>query len=100
MIDVRRLVVLRAVAAHGTVTGAASALSYSASAVSQQLSRLERELGVALVHRNGRRITMTPIGQELAERAGALIELVHDFEAQAKGGGDRTGDGGAVREVG
>ena len=84
MTEVRRLLVLRAVAAHGSVTGAAGALSYSASAVSQQLSRLERELGVALVHRNGRRITMTPVGQELADRAGALIELADDFEARAK----------------
>lgn len=83
MIDVRLLVVLRAIAVHGSVTGAARALSYSPSAVSQQLARLERELGVTLVHRHGRRITMTAHGQDLADRAAALIELADDVEARA-----------------
>src|SRR5438270_7513136 len=84
MIDVRRLLVLRAVAAHGSVTGAARALSYSPSAVSQQLAALERELGVSLADRHGRRIRMTAAGTELAARATALIELADDFELRAR----------------
>lgn len=75
--------VLRAVAAHGSVTGAAAALSYSPSAVSQQLARLERELGAELVRRHGRRITMTPLGHELANHAAALLELAEEFELRA-----------------
>ena len=91
MLDVRLLVVLRAIAAHGSVTGAARALSYSPSAVSQQLARLERDLGVPLVYRHGRRITMTAHGQDLADRAAALIELADDVEARAARAG-RAGD--------
>ena len=43
MLDVRRLRVLHAVSAYGSVTAAAAALGYTAPAVSQQLAALERE---------------------------------------------------------
>jgi DNA-binding transcriptional LysR family regulator len=45
VIDPRRLGVLQAVAVHGSVAGAASALHLSPPAVSQQLLALERETG-------------------------------------------------------
>ena len=49
MLDVRRLRVLHAVSAYGSVTAAAAALGYSAPAVSQQLAALERETGMKKV---------------------------------------------------
>ncbi len=55
MLDVRRLRVLRELAARGTIAATADALGYTAPAVSQQLAALEREAGVALLERNGRR---------------------------------------------
>ena len=54
MLDVRRLVVLREVALRGSFSAAAQALTYSQSAVSQQIATLEREAGTRLVERNGR----------------------------------------------
>jgi molybdenum-dependent DNA-binding transcriptional regulator ModE len=51
MLDVRRLRVLGEVARAGSLAGAAEALSYSPSAVSQQIATLEREVGMALVER-------------------------------------------------
>ena len=54
MLDVRRLRVLHAVSAYGSVTAAATALGYSAPAVSQQLAALEREVGLPLTERAGR----------------------------------------------
>ena len=45
MLDVRRLVVLREVAVRGSFSAAAQALTYSQSAVSQQIATLEREAG-------------------------------------------------------
>ena len=51
MLDVRRLRLLRELHARGTVTAVAEALAYTPSAVSQQLSTLERETGVRLVER-------------------------------------------------
>jgi DNA-binding transcriptional LysR family regulator len=53
MLDVRRLVVLREVAVQGSFSAAAQALTYSQSAVSQQIATLEREVGTRLVERNG-----------------------------------------------
>jgi DNA-binding transcriptional LysR family regulator len=72
MID-RRLYVLRMVAACGTVTGAAEALHYAPSAVSQQLRTLGKELGVNLVVQDGRRIRLTPAARVLVEHADELL---------------------------
>ncbi|HET7326393.1 MAG TPA: LysR family transcriptional regulator [Nocardioidaceae bacterium] len=72
MID-RRLHVLRMVAAHGTVTGAAAALHYTPSAVSQQLRSLARELGTDLVVQDGRRIRLTAAARVLLAHADDLF---------------------------
>lgn len=54
MIDPTALRSLVAVEQHGSVVGAASALGYTASAVSQQVKRLESQTGVELLERHGR----------------------------------------------
>jgi len=72
MID-RRLLVLRMVAECGTVTGAAQALHYAPSAVSQQLRTLGKELGADLVVQDGRRIRLTPAARVLLEHADELF---------------------------
>jgi DNA-binding transcriptional LysR family regulator len=69
MLDLRRLQVLRTVAAAGSIAGAAKVLHVSASAVSQQLALLEREAGVALVNRSRHGVTLTAAGSRLAGRA-------------------------------
>jgi DNA-binding transcriptional LysR family regulator len=74
MLDTRRLLVLREVAAHGSVSGAADALGYTPSAVSQQLAALEREAGRALIERRGRGIRLT-------ETARLLLPHAHDVLA-------------------
>lgn len=72
MIDPRRLRVLQAVAAHGSVAGAAGALRLSPPAVSQQLMALERETGASLIDRAGRQVRLTAAGRLLAAH-GELI---------------------------
>jgi Bacterial regulatory helix-turn-helix protein, lysR family len=72
MIDPRRLRVLQAVAAHGSVVGAADALRLSPPAVSQQLLALERETGASLIDRAGRQVRLTAAGRLLAAH-GELI---------------------------
>ena len=59
MLDLRRLRLLRELDARGTVHGAARALDYTPSAISQQLAVLEREAGVALLERSGRNVRLT-----------------------------------------
>ena len=78
MLDVRRLRTLREVALHGTIRAAAEALSFSPSAVSQQLSALERELGYELLERRGRSVHLTAAGRVLVDRAEAILAELAD----------------------
>lgn len=81
----RRLVVLQAVARHGSVAAAAAALHLTPSAVSQHLSALERECGVAVVDRSrrgGQRpIAFTPAGRRLIGHADRLVQVLDDMDA-------------------
>jgi DNA-binding transcriptional LysR family regulator len=72
MLDVRRMQVLRAVITSGSITAAARNLGYTPSAISQQLSALEREAGTALLERVGRGVRPTPAGLLLSEHAKTL----------------------------
>lgn len=79
-IDPRRLRVLHEVARRGGVMRAAEALHLTASAVSQQLAQLEREVGLALIDRSQRRVSLTPAGRVLAGYA----ERVEDELTEAR----------------
>jgi DNA-binding transcriptional LysR family regulator len=81
MLDVRRLRVLRELAARGTIAATADALGYTAPAVSQQLAALEREAGVELLERNGRRRRLTPAGEELVARTEGILRELEAAEA-------------------
>jgi DNA-binding transcriptional LysR family regulator len=72
MIDLRRLHVLRAVAHHGTVTAAASALHFTPSAASQQIRQLGRDLGVPLLEPHGRNVRLTQAAWTLLSHADAI----------------------------
>lgn len=82
MLDLTRLRVLAAVAAHGSVTAAAKALHYSQPSVSHHLSRLESETGARLIQRAGRGIRLTPEGELLARRATEIIGRVDAADAE------------------
>jgi len=81
MLDVRRLRVLHAVSAYGSVTAAAAALGYSAPAVSQQLAALEREVGMRLTERAGRGVSLTPAALILVAHTDALLARLEAAEA-------------------
>ena len=81
MLDVRRLRVLHAVGAYGSVTAAAAALGYSAPAVSQQLAALEREVGMRLTERAGRGLVLTPAALILVGHTDALLARLEAAEA-------------------
>ncbi|MFF3109129.1 LysR family transcriptional regulator [Kitasatospora sp. NPDC057904] len=84
-LDPKRLLILRQIADSGSVAGASRALGHTPSAVSQQLSRLEREVGVPLVDRTGGRAELTTAGRLLAgygDRIGqALQDAARDLRA-------------------
>jgi DNA-binding transcriptional LysR family regulator len=95
MLDVRKLIMLRAVAAEGSIAAAARSLRYTRSAVSQQLSALESEAGTALVDRVGNRVTLTPAGRTLVEHTERI--LVELRAAEATLGSDDIGVSGLLR---
>jgi DNA-binding transcriptional LysR family regulator len=82
MLDVRRMRVLREVAARGSFSAAADALAYTQSAVSQQIAALEREAGTRLVERNARGVRLTDAGRALVEHADAILARLADAEAE------------------
>jgi DNA-binding transcriptional LysR family regulator len=84
MLDVRRLRTLREVALHGTIRAAAESLSFTPSAVSQQLSTLERELGCELLERRGRSVHLTAAGRVLVDHAETILAQLSEAEAEAK----------------
>ncbi|MFE6099520.1 LysR family transcriptional regulator [Streptomyces laurentii] len=86
MLNLERLRTLDAVARHGSVSGAAAGLHVTTSAVSQQLAKLEREIGQQLLTKNGRGVRLTDAGLLLSEHASRILSQVElaqaDIEAQ------------------
>ena len=81
MLDLRRLRLLRELARRGTISAVAEALSYSPSAVSQQLATLERETGVRLLEPAGRRVRLTAQADLLVAHTEVLLEQMERAEA-------------------
>ena len=81
MLDVRKMALLRQLARLGTIAAVAQAEFCTPSAVSQQLSALEREAGVQLLRRNGRGVVLTAAGIDLAERTEGVLALLEDASA-------------------
>jgi DNA-binding transcriptional LysR family regulator len=95
MLDVRKLRLLRELAHRATIAAVAEALSYTPSAVSQQLAALEREAGVPLLQRSGRRVVLTPAGAALAERTEEILALLE--QASGALAATRTGLAGPLK---
>ncbi len=95
MLDVRKLLLLRELARRDTIAAVASALCYTPSAVSQQLAALERDAGVPLLQRTGRRVSLTPAGTALAGQTEEILALLE--RAAAGLAAARTGLAGPLR---
>ncbi|MEV4601872.1 LysR family transcriptional regulator [Amycolatopsis sp. NPDC049253] len=76
MFSLDRMRALHAVAQHGSVAAAAASLHVTPSGVSQQLAKLEREAGQALLEPRGRGVRLTRAGQVLAGHAGRILAQV------------------------
>lgn len=81
MLDTQKLIMLRAVAAEGSIAAAARELGYTRSAVSQQLSALERSAGASLLVRDGNRVSLTPVGRKLVEHTERILVELRAAEA-------------------
>jgi DNA-binding transcriptional LysR family regulator len=82
MLDVKRLRILREVAAQASFSGAAEALYLSQSAVSQQVATLEREVGMPLLARGNGGPRLTDAGEALLAHADAVIARLEEAERE------------------
>jgi DNA-binding transcriptional LysR family regulator len=71
----------------GSISAAARSLDLSVAVASQRLQRLERQLGVRLLHRTTRRLHATPEGAALAERGRALVEDLETLTTELRRSG-------------
>lgn len=82
MLNSRRLQIFKEVIERGSFTGAADALSYSQSAVSQAIATLEGEVGVSLIERDRRGVRPTYAGATLAGYADGILGRIEAAEAE------------------
>jgi molybdate transport repressor ModE-like protein len=81
MLGVWRLQLLREISRRGSIKAAAEAMEISPSAVSQQLAILEREAGVPLLEKTGRRVRLTEAAQRLVRHADTITGAIAAAEA-------------------
>ncbi len=81
MLNVGRLKILKEVAHRGSLSAAADALSYTQSAVSQQIAALEAETGMTLLERHPRGVSLTAAGQTLVGHAEGILARLESAEA-------------------
>lgn len=92
MLSLVRLRTLQQVAHHGGISAAAESLHFTPSAVSQQVSALEAEVGAAVLERVGRGVRLTEVGRVLLAHAETLLTA----EAAARAAVERSRSEGAV----
>jgi DNA-binding transcriptional LysR family regulator len=83
MMDIGALIAFVTVTETGSFSTAAQQLGQTPSGVSRTVSRLEKELGMTLMHRTTRRLDLTAEGAWLLERARRVLAELADTEAQA-----------------
>jgi DNA-binding transcriptional LysR family regulator len=97
-LDLHTVRIIRAIAEHGSITAAATALGYSQPALSQHLRRAERRLGAPLLLRNGRSVRLTEPGRVVARHSSAVLAALAAAEEELGHLADRTT--GTVRLAG
>jgi DNA-binding transcriptional LysR family regulator len=92
MLDLQQLASFVAVVNAGSFVGGAEAIGLSKAAVSRQVAELEARLGVRLLHRTTRRLSLTDDGQRFFARAVELLADAGELEAEtSSSSGEATG---------
>lgn len=81
--QLRQIAIFAKTVEHGSFRKAASALQLSPSVVSHHIAKLEEELGVALLYRSTRKLSLTSDGEELLVSARAMIAASEEFLSTA-----------------
>ena len=92
MLDLQQLSSFLAVVRAGSFVGAADATALSKAAISRHVSELEAHLGVRLLHRTTRRLSLTDDGQRFHAQAVELVAAFEELEAETSAsGGEAAG---------
>ncbi|MFF2298526.1 LysR family transcriptional regulator [Arthrobacter sp. NPDC058127] len=81
MLDVKRLALLRELELRGSIAATSRVLGISSSAISQQLTKLEAEVGIALLEQVGRNVRLTPSAQQLVRAVEDVVTILEQAEA-------------------
>lgn len=76
--NLRAMAVFASVVRHGSFSGAGKELGITTSAVSQQIRALELDLGVGLLHRSTRKLSLTEAGASLYESAKNIVKSAEE----------------------
>lgn len=90
MLNLNRLALLRELETRGSIAAVSRAIGISSSAISQQLAKLESEVGLQLLEPVGRQVRLTQVGLGLAHRADEMIRLLEETEAELEQRGTRV----------
>lgn len=83
MLDqLKRMAVLATVVEQGSFVAAARQLQTTTSAVSQQVRALERDMGVTLLHRSTRKLSLTPAGERFHAGCAAMLNAARGAQQQ------------------
>jgi len=82
MIEVKHLRLIAAIDRHGTFSGAARELGLSQPAITQQMQRLERDLGTPLVTKQSRGVTLTSAGRVLLRHSTHVLPALSRAESE------------------
>ncbi|MEW2136554.1 LysR substrate-binding domain-containing protein [Streptomyces sp. NPDC005409] len=80
MLDIRRLHMLKTVAARGSIAAAAQSMELSPGAVSQQLAALRQDMGVDLLRPHGRTVALTDAGRLLLDHTDRILAAMQEAE--------------------
>lgn len=81
-VSISGLQAIASLASEGSITAAARTLGYTPSAISQQISKLERDLRQVLVEHNGRIAQLSPAGRVVADAARRILSEIQQMQIQ------------------
>ncbi|WP_426998198.1 LysR family transcriptional regulator [Pseudarthrobacter sp. N5] len=81
MIDISSLRALAAIEQHGSVVAASDVMGFSPSAVSQQIKKLEKQTGIAVLERRGRGVLLTERGIALAAYGRRILAELEELQS-------------------
>jgi DNA-binding transcriptional LysR family regulator len=96
-ISLRQIRYFVAVAEHGSVSGAAHAISVSQSTITERIHELEVDLGIRLFERHARGVELTLKGHQFLRHARKILTDVHDVRRALRG---EVGEGGGKLALG